>query len=68
MKINYKSIKEALTPKEMKNITGGTGWCYWESPTDRGCAIDAISAEFMATASGWWCCNCGDPAAIAYGC
>ena len=63
-KINYSSLKKTLTKKEMKNITGGSGWCYWESPTDRGCALDEISAIFMAC-GGFWCCNCSDDYAIA---
>ena len=28
MKISYQSIKEILTPKEMKNVTGGSEYCY----------------------------------------
>ena len=66
VKISFLDLVNVLSQQEMKKVTGGCGgsWCYWESPTDRGCALDGVSAEFMAC-GGFWCCNCKDPEAIA---
>ena len=57
-KISLETIKNILTPPEMKNVLGGSeGCCVWESPTDWGCTDTAVAADFMATPSGWWACN-----------
>ena len=65
-KISMLRLKTFLSPKEMKNITGGSGinGCYWESRTDSGCVPTEVQAEFMAC-GGYWCCNCADSYACA---
>ena len=68
-KINVRNFIENLKENELKNVVAGYSasggnWCYWESPTDSGCATDSVSAEFMSC-GGFWCCNCSDPTAMS---
>ena len=64
--ISIDTLEKVLSPKEMKNVTGGSydgPWCcaYNNSGGDGGICLNGggspIEAEFMAGANGWWACN-----------
>ena len=63
-KISFSELVNVLSQNEMKKVSGGSagGWCYWESPTDSGCATDGVGADFMSCGR-FWCCNCCDETA-----
>ena len=70
--INYKTISEPLSYKEMKNVKGGGGddpndspdggdiplKCYWESAGDWGCFYGPDAAAYASfMGTVHWCCN-----------
>ena len=66
-KINYNSLKQVLSQKEMKNLFGGSEGsggddrcCFsglWADSSTYWCPNPHV-CETWAGANGWWCCNC----------
>ena len=55
-KINLNVLKIILTPREMKNVTGGSiSCCFWQSTYSWDCTDDPQIAEHMGTYH--WACN-----------